>query len=56
MAENEMTRDPLITARDVFALSGIALVAGGAYVTWGLGVALMAGGILLLLTAMVARG
>lgn len=48
-------REPWITAQDVAALAGIGLSAAGAHEVWGLGVALMVAGGLLLAAVVAAR-
>jgi len=52
---DQQPREPWVTFHDVAALAGIGCTAVGAHEVWGLGVALMVGGGLMLAAVMAAR-
>jgi hypothetical protein len=53
--QDDKTREPWVTFQDVVALAGIGCTAAGAHEVWGLGVALMVGGGLMLAAVVAAR-
>jgi len=53
--QDDKAREPWITVQDVAALAGIGCSAAGAHEIWGLGVALMVGGGLMLAAVVAAR-
>jgi len=52
---DQPAREPWVTAQDLAALAGIGCTAAGAHEVWGLGVALMVAGGLLLAAVVAAR-
>jgi hypothetical protein len=53
--QDDKTREPWVTFQDVAALAGIGCTAAGAHQVWGVGIALMVGGGLMLAAVVAAR-